>query len=453
MSKPLSEIYICSNCDAQFPKWQGRCLECGQWGTLQKSVISNQSTRDGSAFGGKSQIQVPPGKVVSFSDIQLQESKRLKTSIEEFDRVLGGGILSGSLILLGGEPGIGKSTIVLQICQKIPGSVLYVSGEESAEQIKTRIDRLDIKTENLKFLGETNIETIIATILEKKPTLAIIDSIQTVYSLESPTSAGSINQVRICTTKLLEVGKKNNITILIIGHVTKFGEVAGPKTLEHLVDVVLYLEGDQYHTFRILRGSKNRFGSTDEVGIFEMQSNGLTEVKDPSAIFLTQNKPTAGSIITAALEGSRVFLLEVQALINLTNFGYPQRKSYGFDLNRLQLLVATLSRRLGLKLANQDIYLNLVGGLKVNEPAIDLAVCLAIYSALKNKVVNSDMVAFGEVGLGGEIRPVSQAAKRITEAEKLGFKNLIIPFTKDKISSKVKIYQVKTLAEAIKILE
>ena len=448
MPKPPSEIYACSNCDAQQPKWQGRCPECGQWGTLEKTQSANLQAQN---LKNKNLPGMPAGKVISFDRINAGDFQRLKTGIEEFDRVLGGGIVNGSLILLGGEPGIGKSTLVLQLVEKIPGNVLYVSGEESAEQIKTRIDRLEIKIKNLGFLGETNIETIAATILEQKPKLAIIDSIQTVYSLEAPSAAGSVNQVRICTTKLLEVAKKNNITILIIGHITKFGEVAGPKTLEHLVDAVLYLEGDQYHAFRILRGAKNRFGSTAEVGIFEMQGRGLIEVRDPAAIFLTQKSAAGGSIVTAALEGSRIFLLEVQALASLTSFGYPQRKTSGFDLNRLQLLAATLSRRLGLKLANQDLYLNIAGGLEISEPAADLAVCLAVISAVKNIIIPSDTLAFGEVGLGGEIRPVSQAQKRIAEAEKLGFKQAIIPFGKEKIDSKMKIVQVKSLAEALTV--
>ncbi len=446
MSKLTSEIYICSNCDAQFSKWQGRCLECGKWGTLEKTEAkkTKQKFSDG---------KIPVGKVISFSDIKIENFKKLKTKIGEFDRVLGGGIVNGSLILLGGEPGIGKSTLVLQISQGIQESVLYISGEESAEQIKTRINRLNISTDNLKFLGETNIETIIATIIEQRPKLAIIDSIQTIYSDEIPSGAGSINQVRVCTTKILDAAKKNGISILIIGHVTKFGEVAGPKTLEHLVDTVLYLEGDQFHSFRILRTAKNRFGPTSEVGIFEMGSEGLIEINNPSAIFLTEKNPAAGSVITAALEGSRIFLLEVQSLVNTTNFGYPQRKTQGFDLNRLQLLAATLSRRLGLKLLNQDIYLNLVGGLKVSEPAIDLAVCLAIVSALKNKLIPLDTIAFGEVGLAGEVRHVTQTQKRISEAEKLGFKKIIIPFSKEKIISKTEILQIKNLAEAIQLID
>lgn len=445
MSKTNNEIYTCSNCDSQFPKWTGKCLECGQWGTLEKSQVASKPNN----LKNKNIPEALPGKVINFGQIKIEDFKRQKTGLDEFDRVLGGGLVSGSLVLLGGEPGIGKSTLVLQICQNISGKILYVSGEESAEQIKTRIDRLGLKSDNLVFLGETNIETICATILEQKPALAIIDSIQTVYSLEAPSAAGSINQVRISTTKLLDTAKKNNITTLIIGHVTKFGEVAGPKTLEHLVDAVLYLEGDPFHAFRILRTAKNRFGSTSEVGIFEMQGKGLNEVKDPSAIFLTEQKTQAGSVIIPTLEGSRIFLLEVQALVNTTAFGYPQRKADGFDLNRLQLLAATLSRRIGLKLANQDIYLNLVGGLKVNEPAIDLAVCLAIISALKNINLPSDLIAFGEVGLGGEIRPIAQAQKRIAEAEKLGFKKAIIPYSKEKIDSKMIISQVKNLAEVL----
>ena len=448
MNKNQKEIFICSHCDSQFAKWSGRCPECGQWGTLEKSELNISANE----IKNKNLPNTRPGKTVAFSQIKISDYSRIKTGIEEFDRVVGGGFVTGSLLLLGGEPGIGKSTLVLQICQKIKGSVLYVSGEESAEQIKSRVERLKLKADNLIFLGETNIETICATILEQKPTLAIIDSIQTIYSLEAPSAAGSVNQVRISTTKLLEVSKKNNITTLIIGHVTKFGEVAGPKTLEHLVDTVMYLEGDPYHAFRILRSAKNRFGSTSEVGIFEMSGGGLIEVKDPAAIFLTEQRLQSGAVITAALEGSRVFMIEVQSLVNPTAFGYPQRKVNGFDLNRLQLLAATLSRRVGLKITNQDIYLNLVGGLKASEPAIDLAVCLSIVSAFKDKPLPLDWLVFGEVGLGGEVRPVSQIAKRLNEAEKLGFKTAIIPFSKEKFNTKIKIIQVKNLTEALKNL-
>lgn len=446
MAKNLTEIFICNNCDSQFSKWQGRCTECGQWGTLEKSqpVLAAANTP---------KVRAAAGKVIEFSDIKTADFERLKTGLTEIDRVLGGGLVGGSLILLGGEPGIGKSTIVLQICAALQKPILYVSGEESGGQIKTRIDRLKIKTDHLKFLGETNVETIVSTIIDQKPKLVIIDSIQTIHSAESPSGAGSINQVRISTTKLLEVAKKNNITILIIGHVTKDGDVAGPKTLEHLVDVVLYLEGDQFHTLRILRGAKNRFGSTAEVGIFEMRSAGLAEVHDPAAIFLGDKQSTAGSIISPVLEGSRIFLLEVQALVNQTNFGYPQRRSSGFDLNRLQLLVAALAQRSNVKLMNQDIYLNLVGGLKVTEPAVDLPVCLAVASALNNKIVPSDFAAFGEVGLGGEIRPVTQIGKRLTELHRLGFKTVIMPKLKEKINSpKMTLQTVSNLNEALKLI-
>lgn len=434
MPKSATELFVCSNCDSQSLKWQGRCPECGKWGTLEKTTAASLPAATHT---------LPSGKVVKFDEIETADIQRTSTSINEFDRVLGGGIVPGSLILLGGEPGIGKSTIVLQITQHLD-SVLYISGEESGSQIKSRIDRLSIKTQSLNFLGQTNIDTIAATIEKYKPALAIIDSIQTIYDPNVPSGAGSINQVRICTTKLLEVAKKNNITVLIIGHVTKFGEVAGPKTLEHLVDAVLYLEGERYSSYRILRGIKNRFGSTSEVGIFEMTGKGLIEVKDPGTIFLSGKKPTAGTLVTATLEGSRIFFLEVQCLTNTTAFGYPQRKATGIDVNRMQLLIATLTKRTSLKLDNQDIYLNIVGGLKITEPAIDLAICLAIYSATKNVTISSDTIAFGEVGLTGEIRPVSEMEKRIREAKKLGFKNIITANTKNHSDG------VSTLAEAIK---
>lgn len=414
-------VYECTNCGAQSLKWQGRCLECGAWSTIEKSTRLHQG------YGGQVSQQVPPGKVVDFSEIEIKEIFRIKTKISEFDRVLGGGIVPGSLILLGGEPGIGKSTLVLQIAQNINQPVLYISGEESAEQIKIRIDRLNISAKNIKFLSELDIETIISTIVEQKPKLAIIDSIQTIYSSELPSGAGSINQVRVCTVKLLEVAKKTNTTILIIGHITKFGEVAGPKTLEHLVDTVLYLEGSQNQLFRILRTAKNRFGATSEIGVFDMRDKGLIEVENPSEIFLSSQKDLGGSIITALLEGSRIFLTEIQALVSPTSFGYPQRKTFGFDPNRLILLTAVLTKKTGLNLFNQDIHLNVVGGLKIYETAADLAVCLAIILAFKNKILTQSLVAIGEVGLGGEIRPVSQLPKRIVEAQRLGFKNILTP--------------------------
>lgn len=452
----IKKIYVCIKCEAQFPKWLGQCSECGGWGTLQEQELKI-SVQNGAASSGKNLAK--PGEVLDFEKVRAEEWPRIKTGIEELNQVLGGGIVPGSVILLGGEPGIGKSTIVLQIAERLTNrkelmtnsSVLYVSGEESAEQVKIRINRLGIKTKNLKFLAETNTETICATIEKEKPSLAIIDSIQTMSSLTVSSEAGSLAQVRTSTVKFLEIAKKNKIPILITAHVTKEGIIAGPKTLEHLVDCVCYLEGEPYYQFRLLRAAKNRFGSTNEVGVFEMRKEGLIEVKNPSAAFLSQREEkNAGSIVSAILTGQRSFLVEIQSLVAKTSFGYPQRRTIGLDFNRSQLLIAVLSRRLGLPLGNYDIHLNIAGGLKVEEPAVDLAVCLAIISAYKNKAFSSNLVAFGEVGLGGEIRRVSQEEKRIKEAEKLGFKKIIKPVSEEKIKTgQLKIIEARNLGEAL----
>ncbi len=442
MPKQAKIIFTCSKCGAQYPKWVGRCAECGAWGTIAEELQSPTSN-----------IQSPIAKInkdqlINFQNSDLPTFKRLKTNIEEFDRVLGGGIVTGSLILLGGEPGIGKSTLILQICDKIDSSIFYVSGEESASQIKMRLDRLKINFDNLKFLAENNIEKIVSFAIEEKPSLLIIDSIQTLYSSELPSEAGSINQVRICTVKLLEIAKRFNIPIIIIGHVTKDGQVAGPKSLEHLVDAVLYLESSARDNFRMLRCAKNRFGSTNELGIFSMTGNGMQEVKNPSELFLPQNQePISGSAITCIMEGSRPFLIEIQALASKTLFGYPQRKTAGFDINRLQMLIAVLIKRAEIPLVNQDIHLNVTGGLKINETGADLAVCLAIISSLKNKIIAPETIILGEVGLGGEIRPVYQMEKRIEEAKKLNFKKIITPFLK---ASQENLIMVKNIEEAIK---
>ena len=435
-------------------------MECGAWGSLEEARKSeSQKVRE---------PEIPAGKILSFNEVAGKDFARIKTGIDEFDRVLGGGIVPGSLVLLGGEPGIGKSTLVAQIAshnlsperaQRVEGPstssghkyVLYISGEESAEQIKMRLDRLSLNANSLQFLGETNIETIRATIEKLKPTLAIIDSIQTMATSELPGEAGSVNQVRACTVKLLEVAKKNNIPIFIIGHVTKEGQVAGPKTLEHLVDTVLYLEGDQYHIYRLLRTVKNRFGGTDEIGIFEMTSKGLVEVKNPSAVFLEErSEEVAGSAVTCVVEGSRPLLVEIQALVSRTYFGYPQRRSAGFDLNRLQLLIAVLGKRAGMNLGTHDVHLNVAGGYRIGEPACDLAVVLAVASAFKNKPLPKNMIIFGEVGLGGEVRATSQIEKRISEAEKMGFKEVLAPNFKAQINSKIKTVKVKNILEALK---
>ena len=442
MTKQPQIIFTCSKCGTQFPKWIGRCSTCGAWGTVSEEIPNAQFSI--------SKVKIDKDQIMDFQKTAPPDFKRLTTNISEFDRVLGGGIVVGSLILLGGEPGIGKSTLVLQICDKIRSPILYVSGEESASQIKMRIDRLGVDFSSLKFLGENNIEKIIAFAVEEKPSLLIIDSIQTLYSNELPSEAGSINQVRICTVKLLEIAKKFNIPILIIGHVTKDGSVAGPKSLEHLVDAVLYLEGSSKDDFRLLRSAKNRFGSTNELGVFSMTGEGLLEVKNPSELFLPQNQETSsGSVLTCIMEGSRPFLIEVQALATKTLFGYPQRKTAGFDLNRLQMLIAVLIKRANIPLLNQDVHLNVTGGLKINETGADLAVCLAIISSLKDKIIKPDTLIIGEVGLGGEIRPVYQMEKRIEEAQKMNFKNIIVPVFK---TEKKDLIMVKNLEEATKKL-
>ena len=441
----MKTIYTCSKCDAQTPKWSGRCLECQSWGTLHEEI--KETTKKSSPL-----IKFDETSLTKLSSIVKDDFPRVKTNIEEFDRLIGGGIVPGSLILLGGEPGIGKSTISLQLFQKIEAdtSLLYISGEESAAQVKLRADRLKIDRSNLNYLGETNVEKIISAIVATKPALVIIDSIQTIYSSEVDSGPGSVTQIRATTTKLLQSAKETNTPIIITGHVTKDGAVAGPKTLEHLVDVVLYLEGDKYHGYRILRSVKNRFGSTNDIGIFEMTGEGLVEIKNPAKIFLENTKAeTPGTIISCFAEGSRVFLIEIQALVSPTLLGYPQVKTSGFDSNRLQMLAAVINKRTNVNLNTQDIHLNIVGGFKVTEPAIDLAVCSAIISALKNKTIPNDTVIIGEIGLGGEIRNVQNLEKRLIEAEKLNFKNAIIPDVKLTKQFKIKLKKIKTISELL----
>lgn len=438
-------VFSCSNCGAQFQKWTGRCLECGKWGTITKSQILNPKSQN------ETGQNYAPIELTELDKIDSTKFARLKTNIEELDRVLGGGLVPGSLILLGGEPGIGKSTLALQLATLLPHS-LYISGEESSQQIKLRAQRLNIKSNNLKLGSATAIENIIETIKQNKESrLAIVDSIQTVYAAEVEGEAGNINQVRACTVKLLELAKSSGKTIILIGQVTKEGTVAGPKTLEHLVDAVLYLEGDKYHVFRILRAAKNRFGSTDEIGVFSMESHGLQEVKNPSEAFLAgRGEPVPGATVTCLMEGSRPVLIEIQALVTKTNFGYPQRRVSGFDLNRLQVLIGVLSKRADLPLDSYDIFLNVVGGLEAGEPAADLAVVLALASALKNKTISKNIASFGEVGLGGEIRPVSQTEKRLNEIKKMGFEFVVMPTAKNSIQIPgIKIASVKNVKEVV----
>lgn len=419
-------IFFCTNCDAQFPKWSGRCTECQQWGTVKEQAAESAAP---SATQKKKQAvdAAIAGTTQSFADMQAQQNARMLTGISECDRVLGGGIVPGSLLLLGGDPGIGKSTLVAQLAASLKKQVLYVSGEESAQQIKMRLDRLALTQDQLHFLGETHVESICKTITEEQPALAIIDSIQTIASSLVESEPGSVSQIKACTTQLLECAKKSGIPILIIGHVTKGGELGGPKTLEHIVDGVFYLEGDRQQQFRLLRAVKNRFGSTNEIGVFVMREHGLKEVANPSELFLKERSEVPGSCMTAVTEGNRVFLVEVQALVNPTSFGYPQRKTSHYDTNRLNLLLAVLQRRLNLPFDQHDVYINVVGGVSFSEPAMDLAICAALVSALKDQAISTDTILWGEVGLGAEVRSVGRARERKEEATRFGLNAIIAP--------------------------
>jgi len=451
MPGKTQNIYVCSNCDAQFSKWSGRCLECGGWGTLKMETRKQEEIDY--RLGGKA-----PGKKVSQAEIiDLEKIKenglaRIKTNISELDRVLGGGIVPGSLVLLSGEPGIGKSTIVAQLADTIGkshGDVIYLSGEESASQIKARLVRLKCNLEKIKFISETNVEKAIAAVAALKPALVIVDSIQAVYSTEVLAEAGSLNQIRAGAVKFLELAKENNIAIILVGHITKDGQIAGPKSLEHIVDTVIYLEAETVNNYRVLRATKNRFGSVNELGIFEMTGSGFKEVANPGAVFIeTGEEKITGSVISCLMEGTRPFLVEIQALVTKTIFGYPQRKASGFDLNRLQVLASVLTKRAKVNLTNQDIILNVVGGFRVNDPGLDLAVCLAITSSLLNQVIGRKTLVLGEVGLGGEVRNVSKLEQRLAEAEKLGFIQAMVPDSEIK-ARKLKLVKIKNLEEMV----
>lgn len=438
--------YVCSNCGYESLRWIGKCPECDNWNTFVEEIIEAPKHQ-------KSQYD---GKVTLYkiTDITAVEEDRIKTGINEFDRVLGGGLMPGSVVLLGGDPGIGKSTLAMQAASAIKDKVLYVTGEESERQVKIRASRLKVKSDDFYILPETDLNPVIAAINTLKPVLVIIDSIQTMYRSEFENSPGTVTQIRECTSLLMEEAKKKHYSVLIIGHVTKEGIIAGPKLLEHIVDTVIQFEGETHHSYRILRSQKNRFGSTNEIGVFEMHEDGLTEVKNPSELFLSEReKETSGSVVTASLEGTRPILLEVQALVTPSNYDNPQRVATGFDQRRLSILLAVLEKRSGFRLSANNVFLNLAGGVKIDEPAIDLAVCCSIASSLLDKTSDNMSVIVGEVGLGGEIRTVSQVEKRIQEAERLGFKKIIIPrnnLKELKQNEKIKIIAVGSLSEAIK---
>lgn len=413
----VSSTYICQQCGFQSPTFLGKCPECGTWNSLIEQISEHK--------GGKRGIRtVREAEIINLTDIEKKYSNRLSSGIDEFDRVLGGGIVTGSVVLVSGDPGIGKSTLLTQLAITFP-EALYVAGEESAHQIKLRTDRIK-KDANLSLINETDIDMIIGAIEKMKPKIIIVDSIQALETEDLEAPAGSLSQVRECAYRLQKIAKKLHIPTFIIGHVTKEGFVAGPKTLEHMVDVVLSIEGDQFSQFRILRGSKNRFGPTDEVGIFEMDSGGIREVKNPSAVFLNSpSRNLAGSTITAVLTGLRIVLVEIQALVTKSNLSFPRRVGNGIDNNRLQLLVAVLSKRLNLPLFDKDIFVNITGGIKLSDTASDLAICMAIISSLKEITYSSKTVFIGEVGLLGELRSIREFNKRVTEAKRLGFKKII----------------------------
>lgn len=441
MAKATSQ-FVCQSCGARYPRWAGRCEQCGQWNSLVEEAVNVAA-----GFGGRKVSAAAPCAAGRLDDVPLAKLPRFSCGIGEVDQVLGGGVVPGSVLLLSGDPGIGKSTLVLQMAAHLGqvGEVLYVSGEESAAQIKLRADRLGLKSAGVRLLTETSADAVAATLAAGDYKLAIIDSIQTMAADTLTGAPGTVGQITASAQIIQAAAKRHNAAVLIIGHVTKEGNIAGPKILEHLVDAVLYLEGDRYGAFKALRGIKNRFGSTSETGIFEMGDAGLLPVANPSAALLAERQPGAGSVVFGAMEGSRPLLVEVQALVSPTSFGYPKRTAVGFDLNRLNLLVAVLGKRAGLNLSSSDIYVNVVGGLKVTEPAADLAIILSIASAYRDIAVPSNLVAFGEVGLNGEIRSVGHAAKRAAEAAKLGLDRIIGPRT----ARTPGLTAVSTVAEAI----
>ncbi|MBI3733821.1 MAG: DNA repair protein RadA [Chloroflexi bacterium] len=425
MPKKAKTVYVCQQCGYQAPRWVGQCPDCSEWNTLVEQVKESRRATGGPDLGF---LHSKPQRL---PDVKVDNYHRLRVPVEEFNRVLGGGIVPGSLVLIGGAPGIGKSTLLLQISALMAdafGPVLYVSAEESAQQLKMRAERLGIQSANLYLLSETNLEAVLQESQELKPKALVVDSIQTVLLEELASAAGSISQVRECASRLQQVAKRQGVPVFIVGHVTKSGAIAGPRVLEHIVDVVLYLEGDPFHAFRLLRSVKNRFGSTNEVGVFAMEQGGLVEVLNPSEAFLAEHSDTfAGSAIAVTMEGTRPLLVEIQALTSTTSFSQPRRTGNGVDMNRLHLMIAVLSKRLGLELANQDVFVNVVGGLKITEPAADLGLAVAIASSYHDRPISAELAIMGEVGLSGELRSISQAERRLSEAAKLGYRRCLVP--------------------------
>ena len=452
MAKAKKSVFFCQNCGHEESKWLGQCPVCRQWNTFVEEKVTpvkgNGQTRS-----------LQEAEVVTLASVRTDTEERTRTGIKELDRVLGGGIVPGSLVLVGGDPGIGKSTLLLQVCQRLSArklKILYISGEESLKQIKLRANRMGEFTEELLLLCETNIEIIRSVIEKQKPALVVIDSIQTMYSEEVGSAPGSVSQVREATNIFMQIAKGMGISIFIVGHVTKEGTVAGPRVLEHMVDTVLYFEGDRHASYRILRGVKNRFGSTNEIGVFEMHQEGLKEVKNPSE-FMLNGRPehASGSVVACSMEGTRPILLEIQALVCRSNFGMPRRTAAGTDYNRVNLLMAVLEKRLGLPLSSYDAYVNIAGGIRINEPAVDLGIVMALVSSYKNRPVSEDVLVFGEVGLSGEVRAVNMPEQRVSEAKKLGFRTCILPAVSvDAVKNiqGIKVMGVRSINEAIDLM-
>ena len=451
----IKSIYVCSYCGADSPKWIGKCPSCGEWNTYVEEIAAKNPGQSRISYTSH---ETPKSKPLLLQDIETGNEDRMNMSDEELNRVLGGGLVPGSLVLIGGEPGIGKSTLVLQTVLNLKAyKMLYVSGEESAKQLKLRAERLGHDNPNCYIVCETSLEQIFIHIKNTLPDLVIIDSIQTIFTETVESSPGSISQVRECSAAILKFAKETGTPVLLIGHINKEGNIAGPKVLEHIVDTVLQFEGDQHYMYRILRSIKNRFGSTSELGIYEMRQNGLREVSNPSELLLSQNhEGLSGVAIAAAIEGVRPFLIETQALVSTAAYGTPQRSATGFDIRRMNMLLAVLEKRAGFKLIQQDVFLNIAGGLRVNDPAIDLSVISAVLSSSLDIAVERETCVCGEVGLSGEIRPVNRIEQRILEAEKLGFRRIIIPHNNlkgfDSKKIKIKIVAVKKVEEAFREL-
>lgn len=459
MAKSKNTSFFCKECGYESSKWFGQCPSCKEWNTAVEEPVGKSKSAKGIADVGKKIWDTNAALPVSLKDISLEDKDKSTTGIKELDRVLGGGIVQGSLVLVGGDPGIGKSTLLLQMCYNLADNgkdVLYISGEESLKQIKLRADRIGQCSDKLMLLCETNLDIIENILKDRRPEIVIIDSIQTMYKDEIGAAPGSVSQVRESTSILMQLAKGLNITIFIVGHVTKEGVVAGPRVLEHMVDTVLYFEGDRYASYRILRGVKNRFGSTNEIGVFEMQEKGLVEVPDPSEYMLSgRPEDSSGSVVVCLIEGTRPLMVEVQALVCDSNFGMPRRTAAGTDYNRVNLLMAVLEKRAGIHMSGSDAYVNVAGGIKVSEPALDLGIVIALISSFKNITVDSKTVIFGEVGLAGEVRAVSQVQQRVNEAIKLGFENCILPqvcLKNIKNGDKINLIGIRNVSEAINLI-